>query len=172
MVFLRKYNVFQKSPKCSRGGSRGVLREFLGPLGGPGTPPGGRAVFQGGPRGPFGGPWEFRGGGQGGPEAPVITSAGYSWFFPSPKGLQETCLNQWENMVFKHEVPDNDQPAFLRTCKRAPRDPWETEGNQRGSKEAPGGGPRGARGRPRGPKGGPRGDPGGPRVGPGTHAHL
>ena len=69
-------------------------------------------------------------------------------------------------MVFIHEVPDNDQPTFLRTCKRAPRDPWETEGNQRESKEAPGGSKgglgaaKGAQGRP---KGGPRGAKGGPR---------
>ena len=60
---------------------------FWDPRGGPGTPPGGRAVFQGGPGGPFGGPWAFRGGARGGPEAPVMTSAGYTLVFPSPKGL-------------------------------------------------------------------------------------
>ena len=56
-------------------------------------------------------------------------------------------------------------------AQEAPRGPWETEGNQGGSKEALGG-VQGARGRPRRPKGRPKGELGRQGAGPGSHAHL
>ena len=76
---------FEKHQSAPGGASRGVLREFLGPWGGPGTPPGGRAVFQGGPRGPFGGPWEFRGGARG-PRGTSNNQRRVFMVFSVPKG--------------------------------------------------------------------------------------
>ena len=89
--FPKEIHRFLKNAKALPGTLPGRFARVFGTPGGPWDPPGGSCRFPGGSRGAFRGAVGVPGGALGGPEAPAMTSAGYSWVYPSPKGLQETC---------------------------------------------------------------------------------
>ncbi len=85
MLFLRKYNVFEETPKRSRGGSWATFSRKFGAPGGPGPPPGDFGRFPGGSPAPFGPPHRIPGGPRGGPGAPLFL-AGARFVIPGGPG--------------------------------------------------------------------------------------
>ena len=157
MVFLRKYIVFQRTPKRSRGGPWVGFSRKSGAPGGAGPPPGGARHFLGGPSGPIRGNPLTLGGPEGGPREPFFFQGAHLLNWGAPKTIKNP-------LCFILFSPLWDFWEIVQKGPKGATQQGRIQGVQGGSQmgpKGPSGVPGGGQGGPRGPKGPSRGGKGG-----------
>ncbi len=156
MLFLRKYDVFRRTPEYPRGGDGASFSRNFEVPGGPGGSPGCARHFLGGSPGPIRGHPLTRGGPEGGPREPFFFQGAHLLNWGAPKTIKNP-------LCFILFSPLWDFGEIVQKGPKGATHQGRIQGIRGGGQmgpKGPSGVPGGGQGGPRGPKGPSRGSKG------------